>query len=316
MFKEPHIRASMNVKRIVSFLPSATELLYELGADHMIYGVTHECNYPPEASKKPRMISSTFDSEKLNSSEIDTMTCNLLKEGKDIFKLNEQALLNANPDLIISQTTCEVCAAHTNQVEKAVQILPKKPIIHSMDPHTLTEIISSISDITKIIGYEEKGKKLQKKLQNDIEQVKVTVGHKPKILAIEWIKPFFTAGHWVPEMIQTAGGENIISKPGEHSRKITIHEIMESDPDMIIIMPCGLDLPRTLKEYQKFLEDDKNWKQLRAVKDGNVFLVDADSYFSKPSIRTITGVQILAKIIHPEIFKLMSVPKNAFLQMK
>ena len=315
-FKESHTRNGVEIKRIVSFLPSATELLYELGAEDMIYGVTHECKYPPDAIKKPRIISSVFDAEKLNSYEIDTKTAELLKEGKDIFKLNEQALLDADPDLIISQATCEVCAAHTNQVEKALKLLPKKPIIHSMDPHTLSEIINSVSEITRLIGFEEKGTQLQKELQDKLEQIKIARENRPNVLAIEWIKPFFTAGHWIPEMIHAAGGKNLISKSGEHSRKIAMQEITESDPDLIIMMPCGLDLSRTLKEYQEFLKDDEKWNQLRAVRNGNIFLVDADSYFSKPSIRTITGLQILAKITHPEDFHSIDYPKNSVLQIK
>ncbi len=307
----------MTISRIVSFLPSATELLYELGVDHLIFGVTHECNFPKQACKKPKIISSVFDPEELSSLEIDKKTDELLKEGKDIFKINEDVLLEAKPDLIISQTTCEVCAAHNNQVEKALRILPNKPIIHSMDPHSLEEIIRSISKLTDIIGYEKKGSRLQQQLRKRIDKIKnKDKKSTPNVLAIEWIQPFFTAGHWIPEIIQFAGGNNLISKSGEHSRKLSFQEIKDADPDIIVIMPCGFDLERTQKEYQNTLSNNKEWNSLRAVRNGSVFLVNADSYFSKPSIRTVVGLEILAKLICPDEFKSLEIPEGSFMQIK
>ena len=307
----------MSIKRIVSFLPSATELLYEFGVEDMLYGVTHECKYPENAKTKPRVISSVINSDELSSNEINTKTCQLLNEGKEIFTLHEKNILEAEPDLIISQETCEACAAHTNQVNKAIQILQKKPMIHSMDPHNLQEIIESVNKIGKIIEKEEKAEKITESLKKRIRYVK---NYKPettlRILAIEWIEPFFTAGHWVPEMIKEAGGENMISKIGEHSRKLSIEEITKSDPDIIIMMPCGFDTFRTVSEYDKILKDDTAWNMLRAVKNKKVFAVDANSYFSKPSIRTITGLEILAKIIQPDSFLNLTVPENSFLHIK
>ena len=307
----------MPIKRIVSFLPSATELLYEFGVEDMLYGVTHECKYPENAKTKPQVISSIINSDELSSKEIDTKTCQLLNEGKEIFALHEKNILEANPDLIISQKTCEVCAAHNNQVNKAIQILQKKPIIYSMDPHNLQEIIESVNKIGKIIEKESEAKKITESLKKRIKHVKnFTPKTKLKVLAIEWIEPFFTAGHWIPEMIKEAGGENMISKSGEHSRKLSIAEITKSDPDIIIMMPCGFDTFRTISEYGNILKEDKSWNMLRAVKNKKVFAVDANSYFSKPSIRTITGLEILAKIIQPESFLRLNVPENSFLQIK
>lgn len=150
----------MPIKRIVSFLPSATELVYALGAENMLYGVTHECKYPENAKTKLRIIRSIIDSDKLSSKEIDRKTCQLLSENKEIFVLDEKNILKADPDLIISQETCDVCAANNNQVNKAIQILQKKPIIYSMDPHNLQEIIESVNKIGKIIGKEKKAKQI------------------------------------------------------------------------------------------------------------------------------------------------------------
>lgn len=317
MFKEQIIILSMPVKRIVSFVPSATELLYELEADDILFGVTHECKYPENAKTKLQVISSVINSEELSSSEIDTKTCQLLSEGKEIFVLNEKNMIEASPDLIITQETCEACAAHNNQVNKAIQILQNKPMIHLMDPHNLDEIVKSVSEIGKVVKKENNAVRITESLTNRINQIKK---HKPttkqKVLALEWIEPFFTSGHWIPEMINNAGGVNMISKDGERSRKIGIDEIIGSDPDVIIMMPCGFDTFRTISEYNKTLKNDKSWNSLRAVKNGKVFAVDANSYFSKPSIRTITGLEILAKIIQPDIFLNLNVPENSFLQIR
>ena len=307
----------MTVKRIVSFLPSATELLYEFGVQDDLYGVTHECKYPKDAISKPQIISSVINSNELSSKEIDTMTCQLLNEGKNIFVLNEENLKNANPDLIISQETCEVCAAFTNQVNKAVQILQKKPMLFSMDPHNMDEIVNSVIAVGKIIDKKEKAKIITDSLSKRIENVRKKQNkEKIKVLAIEWIEPFFTAGHCVPEMIEIAGGINMISKTGEHSRRLNIDEIIKSNPDIIILMPCGFDTQRTIKEYEKFLKNKESWKNLEAVKKNQIFAVDANSFFSKPSIRTVEGIEILAKIIQPEIFENLTVSDKSFAHIK
>jgi len=303
----------MTIKRIVSFLPSATELLYELGVQDNLYGVTHECKYPSDAKSKLQVIDSVINSDKLTSKEIDTKTCQLLKDGEDIFVLNEKNLINANPDLIISQETCEVCAAYTNQVKKAIEILQKKPILHSIDPHNIHEIIKSVTTLGKILEKQEKAKEITNSLEERIQNIeKHQNNQKPNIVAIEWVEPFFTAGHWIPEMIEIAGGINMISKTGEHSRRLKFEEISKADPDIIIMMPCGFDTKRTILEYNKILKENLQWNNLKAVKNKMVFAVDANSFFSKPSIRTVEGLEILAKIIQPEKFKELIVSDEAF----
>jgi iron complex transport system substrate-binding protein len=186
-----------------------------------------------------------------------------------------------------------------------------------MDPHNLQEIIESVNKIGKILEKEIEAKKITESLRQRIEHIKKSVPKiKLKVLAIEWIDPFFTAGHWIPEMIESAGGKNMISRIGEHSRKLSITEITESDPDIIIMMPCGFDTLRTISEYDKILKYNESWNMLRAVKNKKVFAVDANSYFSKPSIRTITGLEVLAKIIQSENFLSLNIPKNSFVQIK
>ena len=303
----------MKVKRIISFLPSATELIYELGAQERLFGVTHECDYPSDASNKPRVIESIFEPEKMSSQEIDDKICELSERGEEIYKLITENVSNAKPDLIISQEICEVCSAYTNQVKNAIDILEEKPEIYSMSPHNIQEILRCVSDIAEKIEEEERGGEIVNSLNTRINKIKkVPISNRPKVLGIEWIKPFFTAGHWVPEMIEYSGGINMITKNGEHSRKMDITEIENADPDVLILMPCGFNVQRTISEYEKYLKDDSRWNKLRAVREKRVFVVDANSFFSKPSIRVVTGIEILAKILHPEIFTDFEVPTNSF----
>ena len=303
----------MESQRIVTFLPSATELIYNLGADDKLFGVTHECNYPIDAKTKPRVISSVFDPALMSSKQIDDKICQLMTDGKEIYNLNKENLLNAKPDLIISQNICEVCSAHTEHVNMAMNMLEKKPKVYTMDPHNIDEILISIKDISKMIGKEKEGNELINSLLKRLEFVKSKMCEElPKVLAIEWVDPFFTSGHWIPEMIETAGGENMISIEKMPSRKMKLEEIKSANPDIIVMMPCGFDVKRTISEYNNVLAENPDWNELKAVEENNVYAVDANSYFSKPSLRTITGIEILAQIIHPDIFGSLQLPKDSF----
>jgi len=303
----------MAINRIVSFLPSATELIYELGEQEKIFGVTHECDFPKDARTKPHVIESVFEPEKMSSKEINEKILDLVTNGNEIYELQVNNLKKANPDLIISQEICEVCSAYTNQVNNAMKILDKKPEIFAMNPHDINGILNTIEEISRKIHASKKGTKLIEALEKRIKFFEEKqISYTPKVLAIEWIEPFYSAGHWIPEMIEIVGAKNLISKKSEHSRKIIFDEVKNSDPDIIIMMPCGFNVQRTIEEYNDNLKNDHNWQRLRAVKDKNVFAVDANSYFSKPSIRTITGIEILGKIIHPEEFSQVQVPDGSF----
>ena len=303
----------MGPQRIVTFLPSATELIYSLGADDKLFGVTHECNYPSGAKTKPRVISSVFDPASMSSKQIDDKICQLMTDGKEIYNLNKENLLNAKPDLIISQNICEVCSAHTEHVKKAMEILEKKPEVYTMDPHDVNEILVSIKDISKMIGKEKEGNNLVDSLSKRLEFVKSKkFEERPSVVAIEWVDPFFTSGHWIPEMIEAAGGENLISTEKMPSRKMKLGEIKEANPDIIVMMPCGFDVKRTISEYNSVLAKNTDWNELKAVKENGVYAVDANSYFSKPSLRTITGIEILASIIHPDVFDDLQLPEDSF----
>jgi iron complex transport system substrate-binding protein len=313
-------------ERIVSFLPSSTEILYEIGAGAQIVGVTHECKYPEEAKNKPRVINSFFDPSKMNSKEIDLKIVELMQSGGDIYLIDDQILREAKPDLVIAQGMCEVCAPSTKEINRAISVLGYKPDILVLDPHDLDDILISIIDIAKRVGKVAEAHNLIVSLQERIDDIRARAGHRgtggdaytnksntrPKIICIEWIDPFFTAGHWVPQMVEIAGGINGLSSRAQPSHRVDdIDEIMKYNADKIILMPCGFDLHRTLKEA-KTLETNNKWKSLKVVQNNEVYAVNAGAYFSKPGPRTITGLEVLAKIIDPESFQNVIVPTDSY----
>ncbi|MBI3842322.1 MAG: cobalamin-binding protein [Thaumarchaeota archaeon] len=302
-------------KRIVSFLPSATEILYDLGVSDLLVGVTHECDFPDDAKRKPRVIRSSFDHNKMSSNQIDKKIVELLHSGSDIYEVDDMVLSKANPDLIVAQGLCEVCSPFTKEIDRAVSILKKKPEIVILNPQNLDDILQSILEVAKYVGREREAQDMVNSLRKRIQYVKNKItGIRPKVLCIEWLDPLFTAGHWVPQMVETAGGTNGISTIGEPSRRMKIQEVAAFDPEMIILMPCGFDISRTLKEYT-ILASSIEWKSLQAIKNNKIFVVDANSYFSKPGPRTVAGLEILAKIIHPELFGDLQVPQDSFVQI-
>jgi iron complex transport system substrate-binding protein len=311
----------MDFRRIVSFLPSATEILYEIGAGSHIIGVTHECNYPEEAKSKPRVINSAFDASTMSSKEIDDKIVELFRNRKDIYIINENFLKELRPDIIIAQGICEVCSPFTKEIHRAVSVLGYNPMVIILDPSNLSDILDNIYEISKSIGKIEKGQNLIRHLKNRIDKIKKIINSKykkdfPRILCLEWIDPFFTAGHWVPEMVEISGGINGLSKPREQSRRTSLEEIKEFDPDKIILMPCGFNLDRTIKEYKNTaLNKNQEWNNLRAIKNNEIYVVDAGSYFSKPGPRTISGIEILAKIISPNEFKDIKAPENSYTKL-
>ena len=297
--------------RIVSFLPSATEILYELGALDQVLAVTHECNYPIEAKSKPKVIHASFDPEKMSSKEIDDKVVELIHTGKDIYILDEQVLKKANPELIVAQGICEVCSPYTREINRAVTILGGKIQVLILDPKNLDDILENIIQIGNKIQKQERARDFVVQLQKRIDYIKnIPKISRPKVICIEWLDPLFTAGHWVPQMVEIAGGTNGISSAGDKSRRMEIDEIVQFDPDIIVLMPCGFDVKRTILEYEKLLENE-NWKLLKAVKQGEVYAVNANEYFSKPGPRTVAGLEILSKIIHPDTFRDLSIPKQS-----
>ena len=306
-------------RRVASFLPSSTEILYELELADQIVGVTHECNYPEDAKTKPKLINPSFDAAILQSTEIDEKIVELMKTGQDIYLIDDKRLKKATPNIIIAQGICEVCAPSAKEIERAVAILGYKPDVLVLDPHDLDDILQSIINIAEKVNKVKEGHKVVTLLQKRIDYIMDrtsdrphnAVKNRPKVVCIDWIDPFYVAGHWIPQMVTIAGGMNGIISRGKPSRRISIGEIKLFDPDKIILMPCGFDLNRTLREA-KILDKNDEWKSLQAVQNSEVYVVNANSYFSKPGPRIIVGLEILAKIINPKIFENLDVPPNSY----
>ena len=299
--------------RIVSFLPSATEMLYNLGAGSQIVGVTHECKYPSQARKKPQVIHPSFDPSKMTGRDIDNKIVELLQSGKDIYVVDEDILKRVHPDLIVAQGLCEVCSPFTKEINRAVHLLEdRRPDVLILDPHNLDDILENISDLAEKISRVMEGREILSTLRKRIDTVhNMKIKTKPKVLCLEWIDPIFTGGHWIPQMVEYAGGINGLSSVGERSRRMDIDEAVQLDPDTIVLMPCGFDIKQTLKELSMLARNEK-WTSLRAVKNGNVYAVNANAYFSKPGPRIVVGLEILAKILHPEASQEINVPRGSY----
>jgi len=302
--------------RIVSFLPSATEILYLLGSQDQLFGVTHQCNFPPEAKNKPQVIKPVFDSESMTSMQIEEKIQELSRLQKDYFIIDFELLKEIRPDIIISQGLCEVCSPHTKETDKAIRYLDEKPQTLVLDPHNVDDILQNIIDVAITVGKETDGRQIRASFTKRIENISTTFkSNKPKVICLEWFDPFYICGHWVPQMVEIAGGINGISITGERSRKMDFSEIVEFDPDILILLPCGFDLERIIIEYES-LSHNQQWNSLRAVQTDMVFALDALSYFSRPSPRIITGIEILAKIFNPQPFSNLTTPSNAYVRIK
>ncbi len=309
----------MKYDKIISFLPSATEILFEIGLGDALKGVTHECTYPIKASEKPNIISPSFDANGLNSVEIDKKIRDLSISKKPLFIVDSKKVKEIEPDLIISQNLCEVCAPFSREVHQVFSILGYRPTNLELNPKNVYDIFESIIIIGQETGNIEKAHHLVNKLTKRIDWVKQKLensngenkARKQKVICLEWLSPFYIAGHWIPQMVELVDGVHGIGKTGELSKIISIEDIVEFDPDRIVIMPCGFDIERTCKEVMD-LSKDKKWNSLKAVREQKTYVVDANSYFSKPSPRIVTGIEILAKILHPDLFKELEIPSAGY----
>ncbi len=313
----------MKYDKIISFLPSATEILFEIDLDDALKGVTHECTYPIKALEKPQIISPSFDANGLNSDEIDKKIRDLSICKKPVFIIDSKKVKEIKPDLIISQNLCEVCAPFSREVQQVFSILGYKPRSLELNPKDVCDIFESIIIIGQETGNIEKAQQLVNKLTKRIDRVKQKLknsdrhnkANKQKIICLEWLSPFYIAGHWVPQMVELVGGINGIGKIGEMSKIISIDDIVKFDPDKIIIMPCGFDIDKTCKEAID-LNKDKKWSSLKAVKMQKTYVVDANSYFSKPSPRIVAGIEILANILHPDLFEEIMIPSDCYRKLE
>jgi len=277
-------------------------MVHFAGAARSLVGVTHECDYPPGVEKLPRLTSSKIESHSMTSAEIDAAVGTLTDEGS-IYALDAQLLERLAPDLIITQGLCEVCAVSMNLVEATVCAMDDGPEILSLNPTSLHDVLGDTVKIGEALGRGDETRAKVAALEERLARVEEAVAGlpRPRVGCIEWLDPPFSAGHWVPEMVRLAGGEEIFAGPGEPSARLRWDEVFEAAPDVLLLMPCGFDAERTTKEAL-VLPELPEWADLPAVREGRVWAVDANSYFSRPAPRLVEGVEILASILLPEAF--------------
>ncbi len=290
--------------RICSFLPSATEIVYELGLGQELVGVTHECDYPEDVKNKLRVIDSFLNPYELGSKEIDELVAKNKEQGKSTYIIEIDKLKQASPDIIITQGLCEVCAVSGNEVVDAAKALGSMPEIVSLEPKTVTEVLQSFITVGKATNKETEAEQLYERLSSRLDKVKQKLeieDERPNVFCLEWFDPPYVGGHWVPEMVEIAGGNPVLGKKGEPSFKVLWEDVLESLPRYTIVMPCGYDIDKSLNEMESLLSVEQ-WHKLPSTRKGHAYIVDANSYFSRPGPRIVTGVEILAHILHPELF--------------
>ena len=302
----------MTKKRIVSLLPSSTEIVCRLGFDEQLVGISHECDYPITVKKLPVLTKPRF-SPKGSSQHIDKSVQNLLKSGLSVYEVNTDLLKDLAPDLIITQAQCEACAVSLNDVKEAVSDwVGNKPDIISLEPNCLEEVWSDFESVGKALNNLESYFNLKFEIEQRLVTLKENsqkLGKMPTVLCVEWIDPLMIAANWVPELVNIAGGINILSKPGSHSHIFKWDEIVETNPDFIIMMPCGFNIDRTLEEID-ILKKKPDWLNLKAVKLNQVFVVDGNQYFNRPGPRLVESAEILFEIFNHNTNETKSIEKS------
>jgi len=299
--------------RICSLLPSATEIIYALGLGDSMVGVTHECDYPPEAKEVPVVVHSRIDHLRAASSAIDQSVRDHVKAHQSIYSVDLPRLRNAKPDLILTQQLCDVCAIGYDDVVAAAASLPGRPRVLSLTPNTLTDVLDDIARIGNIAGKAKEADSLIGRLRREIESIHTRTAAsriRPRVACLEWLDPIYSAGHWLPEMVSLAGGTDELATAGSPSRRIPWTRVREFEPEVMVLMPCGFDVQRTMEELD-LVRRLPGWHELPAVREGRLFAVNGHAYFNRPGPRLVQGLQILAQIIHPEIFPWTSDPGRA-----
>ena len=290
---------------ICSLLPSATEIVFALGLGERLVAVTHDCDFPPEATRLPVITRSTLDdAETRQSREVHTHISAALHAGSSIYRLDQDLLQRLAPDLILTQELCDVCAVSYETVRQSVHRLQGRATILSLEPTRLQGIFDTIHQVGEVTGTSARAASQVRELEEQVDTMTVraqTASGRPRVFAMEWLDPPFTAGHWVPELVRRAGGRDELASEGHPSTQIPWSRIADYDPEVIVLMPCGFTLDRTLEEFAHVALPGE-WKGLRAVQAGRVYAVHGSAYFNRPGPRIVTGLQILAEILHPELF--------------
>jgi iron complex transport system substrate-binding protein len=290
--------------KICSLLPSATEIVFALGLGERLVAVTHECDFPPEARGLPVVTRSTLRHDTRDSRAIHHHIASALHAGSSIYSLDQAELERVDPDLILTQELCDVCAVSYELVAGAVQKLHGARRVLSLEPTSLPGILATIEQVGAMAGVPDRAATLVAALRRRVETVAAltaTLGPWPRVYAMEWLDPPFTAGHWVPEMVRLAGGRDTLGREGQPSAQIAWPRIVDDDPEIIVLIPCGFTLEQTV-EAAATVEFPDAWDRLTAVREGRVYAANGSAYFNRPGPRIVDGLEILAEILHPELF--------------
>ena len=303
----------MTARRIVSFLPSATEMVYALGLEDRLSGVTHECDHPDAARAKPVVVRNALPIERMSQREIDVEVTARLHAGLSLYLVDEAQMRAISPDLILTQELCQVCAPSGNEVTQLLSSLAPKPEVLYLTPRSLDQVLDNLRQIGEATGTEAKAEMLIADARARLDRVAARVtltADRPRVFCMEWLDPIYCSGHWVPEMVSLAGGRDALGRLGTDSVRIRWDDVLDWAPEILILCPCGFNLPRVI-EQAPLLAEYPGWADLPAVRQGRIYAVDANSYFARPGPRVVDGTELLAHLFHPELFDWKG-PASAF----
>lgn len=292
--------------RIVTLIASATEIVCALGLEECLVGRSHECDYPPSVRRLPQVSRPLFPVSPSNSRAIDLAVKDRLRLALSIYEVDAKLLRSLAPDIIITQTQCQVCAVTPEDVERATCEMAGHPVrVIALEPNRLGDVWADISRVGFAAGAVQRAQELAESLGDRVMRIGVkanTRRPRPRVAVIEWIDPLMAAGNWMPELVEIAGGINLFGEAGKHSPWMTWEELVASDPDLVIVSPCGFDIPRTMGEMT-VLSSRPEWLGLKAVRAGRVFVADGNAYFHRPGPRLVESAEILAEMLHPGTFE-------------
>jgi iron complex transport system substrate-binding protein len=284
--------------RIVSLVPSATEIVCALGLTDALVGISHDCDFPPEVRGKP-VLSEAVTSPIEPSRAIEGRIRSMVHSGRSVYHLDATVLARLHPDLILTQELCAVCAPSSALVRQAATLLDTDVKTVSLEPRGLTDVLDNIRLVGELTGTERQARALVARLRDRMDAVRAQgAGPRPRVVCLDWLDPLYAGGHWVPEMVDIAGGVDVLGRRGEPSRIVEWDEVVATRPEVIVLMPCGFDIMRTRVEVP-LLSARPGWGDLQAVRDGRIYLTDASSFFNRPGPRLADGLEILAAITHP-----------------
>lgn len=303
--------------KIVSFLPSATEIACALGLSGQLVGITHECDYPPEVQGKPVVVRNVLPIETMTQAEIDIAVADRMHKGESLYQVDEELLRELAPDLILTQDLCQVCAPSGNEVAQALNLFSTKPQILWLTPKSLEEIFGNVRQLGEATNRSAEAEQLiagGRARLAEVAYISASARHRPRVFCMEWLDPVYCSGHWVPEMVKLAGGEDELARLGGDSVRIPWSDVLEWAPEVLVITPCGFNLERTIEQSSR-LSDYPGWSDLPAVRAARVYAVDANSYFARPSLRVVDGTELLALLIHPDLFSWTG-PRSAYSRLE